>query len=743
MQRKTVFFLLSLMFGFSFLISTSGYTESISGPITEESIIYPENTVILASEMDVRFSRDFSSLLKHLSLDWVVQDSLRVPDVLHSKNIILVGHPDDGVVGEIMKEILTEEEIKSTQNAQDQYLLFEEQSPWNVARKLFICSGADFLLRRNATEALVRQLIDGAPQASDWIRSAYDFEERDGFRDEISQFQYQWEDTELPLEDLMIDVNSKSPWRITSQQAVEDVERLFYLLSHGYSGYAFFNQKGEFEQARTKIVQELSSKTFWTGNGLSNLIYDNLSFIIDCHLSIGDHKFARHQDFWYDTLFELTPSSNGFQFTDRKINYTVVSINDSSPTNFLFPSLNQEGEPIYRVGLLSKEKPEAVTLVGQSDEGEREFDVKLQRSDFSYYADDIVREDLIGGIPVIRVRGFGDADPDELEMFVDTARVHRGDPIVIVDIRGNGGGNERWPISWIQGLTGRRANAVFTTSELESKTSMAGRANAFIYWDASVSDPSLFSSQAKLFTQKAERFEVGQRLPGWTAPEIPSMPLISNDTKVIVITNNLIASAGEGFVMRISQVENVLVVGENTKGCLTFGNISLHQLPHSKLMIWIPINFCIFQDQEFREEVGLFPDLWVPAEDAVNFTVAAIRRGTIATNQLLPEEILVQEFKPESYWRRIINMPTKSWLVLGGLTLLGSIWAHALRKKTPILLVIGGGWIVFGLYWISRRSEKFVGCGFIIVGLIWLVWGAINLRKAQLVPNNISENLME
>jgi hypothetical protein len=118
-------------------------------------------------------------------------------------------------------------------------------------------------------------------------------------------------------------------------------------------------------------------------------------------------------------------------------------------------------------------------------------------------------------------------------------------------------------------------------------------------------------------------------------------------------------------------------------------------------------------------------------------------RGTIATNQLLPEEILVQEFKPESYWRRIINMPTKSWLVLGGLTLLGSIWAHALRKKTPILLVIGGGWIVFGLYWISRRSEKFVGCGFIIVGLIWLVWGAINLRKAHLVPNNISENLME
>ena len=692
----------------------------------------PENTVVLTGEMDARFSQDFSVLLKNLRLDWFILDSSMVPESVQNMNIILVGHPDEGFVGEVMREILTEDEIKATLDSKDQYILFEKQNPWNGSRKIFICFGADFLLRRNAFEALARQLIDDSPRASDWVRTAYEFKTGDGFRDDISQLQYQWDDSELPLEDLMIDVNARSPWIISSQQAVEDVERLFYLLSHGYGGYGFFNQNGEFEQAKKDLIQELSSKDNWTREKFSKLIHDHLGFISDCHLSIDDHRFAGHYDFWYDTQFELKPDSEGFRLNDRDTDYMVASINGKNPAEFLFPSLNQNGEPVYRMGVLSKEEPESFALIAQKDEAERYFDVKLQRSDFSYYADDVFREDFVGGIPVIRVRGFGDSDPDDLERFVATAKSHRGDPAVIVDIRGNGGGNERWPISWIQGLTGRRVGAVFTTSELESKTSMVGRANAFVYWDSSVSDPSLFSSQAKLFTQRAERFEVGQRSPGWTAPISPSFDLIPNETTVILITNNLIASAGEGFVMRLSQAENVLVVGENTMGCLTFGNISLHQLPNSKIKIWMPINFCIFQDQVFREEVGLFPDLWVPAEDAVNFTVAALRRGTITTSQPLPDDVLSQELNPESPWRRIINMPTQSWLVLGGLTLVGSAWAYVLRKKTPVLLVIGMGWIGFSLYWISQRSEKFIGYGFLLIGVIWIVWGGFNLIKTQL-----------
>ena len=736
MNKHRVLFSCGMFLVLCLTISIPGHTADLNTFKAGSEEPKPQNTVILANEMDARFSQDFSPLLKHMRLNWVVLESSKLPDTIKDKNIILVGHPDEGFVGEVMREFLTEKEIVQIRDVEDQYILYEIQSIWNDSRKIFICSGTNFLLRRNAVETLARQLIDDVPQASDWVRTAYDFKEGDGFHDYISQLQYQWDDSELPLEDLLIDLKAKSPWIITSKQAVEDVDRLFYLFSHGYSGYAFFNQNREFERTKSIIIEALNSKAFWTRRGLSKLIRENLSFIVDCHLNINNERFAAHQDFWYDTQLELVPGNDGYYFIEDNIKYSPVTINGNVPGDFLFPSLNQAGEPIYRIGMLSKENPSTLTLIAQNDEGEQQFDVKLQQSNFDYYDDEVFRQDVLGGIPVIRIRGFGDSDPDDLERFVATAKSHRGDPVVIVDIRGNGGGNERWPIGWIKGLTGYRAGAVFTTSELESKTSMAGRVNAFIYWDSIVSDPALYNSQAKLFTERAERFEVGQRQPGWTGPQYPDLPLISNDTTVLIITNDLVASAGEGFVMRMSQAENVLVVGENTMGCLTFGNISLHQLPNSKLEVWMPINFNIFQDQVFREEVGLFPDLWVPAKDAVNYTVAALRQGTITTSQPLPEEMLAYEFKPESDWRRIFEMSTRSWIVLGAFTFLGSIWANALRKKTPVLLVIGVGWIAFSIYWISHRSEKFIGYGFGLTGAIWIALGGINLIKRWLVSGS-------
>ena len=93
------------------------------------------------------------------------------------------------------------------------------------------------------------------------------------------------------------------------------------------------------------------------------------------------------------------------------------------------------------MGLLSSAEPAHLLLTAASKTGERQFEIKLQRSDFNYYSEDIFREDIIGGIPVVRVRSFSDTHADELNQFVKTASSHRGEPVIIVDIRGNHGGN--------------------------------------------------------------------------------------------------------------------------------------------------------------------------------------------------------------------------------------------------------------------------------------------------------------
>ena len=728
MKLPAILILLALCFA----IPTSGIADGSHDQLTESGNLLPNNTILIANEMDARFSQDFSVLLRQLRLEWVILDGSVLPESVKDKNLILLGHPDDVVTGEIIRGILTADEIEMLRTATDRHVVIKKESPWMEGRTVYICSGADMLLTRNAAEEAASAIISAAPPTSDWIQTTFDGELDEGVRGYVDQLLFEWDDAELPLADLTMDVKARPRGSISASQAVEDVERLFYLFSHGYSGYAFFNQHGEFEQIRERILQKLSSQSSWSSNDFSSLLHDHLSFIVDCHMKIGDIQYASHQDFWYDTRLKMALESGGYQFAIDDTAYTVVSINDGNPAPFVLPSLNDQGEPIYRLGLLSSAEPAPLQLTAANETGERQFEIKLQRSNFTYFSEDIFREDIIGGIPVVRVRSFSDPYADALNQFVRTASNHRGEPVIIVDIRGNHGGNERWPISWIQGLTGERAESVFAFSELTSKTTMAARANLFNDLYDQNPDATIYRDDAERHTKIAEAFESGTRQPNWVGPYFPLVPLIPNDTTVILVINGSTASAGEGLIMRLSQAENVVLVGENSMGCLTFGNAGAHQLPHSKLMVWLPINFGLYLDKEFREEEGLMPDLWVPAADAVNYAVAAVRQGTITTSQPLPSALLQQDFVPESPWTRFLSLRYIGVvaLFLAG----GSVWAYFMREKPRIVAPSGVVWIVFGSIWIFLEPQKPIGFGLLLSGVVSLVWGGINLLKARQVP---------
>jgi hypothetical protein len=691
----------------------------------------PESTVIVANAIDAQFSHDFSALLRHLRLPWIVVDTATVPDPVRDKHLILLARPDAAYTGEIMRSMVTATEIEAIQAAAEGHTVLVKDSPWTEGRSVYICTGTDLLLARDAAEEAVREIMASAPPASAWVRTRFDAPLDDRVREYVDELRFDLDGAELPLADLLVDVGAKPRRRISAQQAAADVERLFYLLSHGYAGYGFFNQQGEFAQARARILDEISSRSRWTGGDLARLLYEQLSFITDSHMRIGDYQYARHLDFWYDTELELAPGLEGYVLTADGRRYTVLSINDQAPETFVFPSLNAEGEPIYRLGTLSEEEPAPLQLSLAGDEDARQLKIGLQSSDFAHYSEQVFREDNLGGIPVIRVRGFGDVHEEELGRFVATAREHRGEPVIIVDVRGNGGGNERWPIQWIQGLTGRRAEAVFISSELHSKTTMAGRANAFAHWSDLYPDIELFRQDAEWTASMAQAYEDGTRQAGWTDPRYPQMPLIPNDTTLIIAMNSLVASAGEGLVMRASQAENVVLVGENSMGALTFGNISTHQLPHSRLTVQLPINFGIYPDMEFREARGIAPDLWVPAADAVNYAVAAVRRGTITTYQPLPSTTLAQSFVPEGPWTRVRQEALSRWPAIAGIVAASCVWAYLLRKKPAIVGVVGIAWLITGGVWMLQQRHIAVGTGFVVAGVVCLVWGGIGLFRAR------------
>ena len=251
---------------------------------------------------------------------------------------------------------------------------------------------------------------------------------------------------------------------------------------------------------------------------------------------------------------------------------------------------------------------------------------------------------------------------------------------------------------------------------------MAGRLNAHLWWDRIAPGVEEIRKGLERYRNALARFGPEGEAPRWTGPFLPRNPTIPNDTTVVVVTNGLVASAGEGFVMRMRQAENVVVVGENTRGALTFGNVSLHQLPRSGLEVWLPINLNLFPDGVLREERGLEPDWWVPAGDAVNHAIAALRRGTIPTARPLPPQVLAEPFVPEDPRHRAHALLRRRLLLSGAAIVVAGLLARRMRRRPTMALSLGLVWLVLGGIWLvlGRSRGPFLTDG----GVVLVVSGA-------------------
>ena len=686
--------------------------------VPAEDELTPENTVILSNETDASFCKDFSVLLRRVRPEWVILDTAEVPEQVRDRNLIIIGELDAEYTGHIIKEFLTQKETDYIQEGH--YSVLEKESPW-TDNKIIICTGPDRLLTKKAAEDAITSL------EGEWMLPPFTSVPHEEAQEYITQIQY-IPDEELPKDTLGVDVDARSPSRISVEEASEDTEYLFYLFSHGYCGYGYFETGGNFDEAKKSILQELETKSTWSPDDFSQLIHDNLTFIHDCHLSVGGYKYGDHEDFWYDKTLEFSKVTGEYYFTSDNTTYQVVSVNGEHPDEFMFPSLNVQGDPIYRIGILSQTAPEPLALTAHHDHEQLHIELQLHSSDFTYFSEEIFREDTIGGIPVVRIRSFSDHHAEYINQFLAAAQKYRGAPILIVDIRGNGGGNEEWPKKWIARFTGHQPpnNRYFT--ELISKTTMMGRANYFEYLLDMYPETSFYRTEKDQFTAQADFFEKYSMTPHWSGPFSQGAEVIPNDTTLIVVTNGRVASAAEGFIIYLQQVENVIFVGENTRGALVFGQMTLHQLPHSKLSLHLPISLNIPLNLEFREEKGFFPSLWIPAEDAVNYAVAAVRKGTITTAKPLPESVLQEEFIPEK--QPMLEKGDLIPLFLG--ILFGIFFIFVNKKKNKLFFYIAGICLAAGGIIILALVSP-LGYGYSIMGMICIIIGVYKWRKEKAV----------
>lgn len=572
--------------------------------------------------------------------------------------------------------------------------------------------------------------IENEVTSGGWTNRSFSRVPPEEVKDAVSRLQYVPDEEELPYEALVMEPDPRKPPFISVEKAAEDVERLFYLLNNGYSGYGYFVNVDSFDEAKAGILRELRRQPVWNGEELSSLIHRYLSFLRDRHLDIGGQEYATHEDFWYDTVFELREDRGEYLFTSDGMEYTVVSINGESPNGYVFPSLNAKGDAVFRVGMLSYSSPQPLELRARSGQEVRQWRIKLSRSQPRYSG--IFEEKRVGGIPVVRIRSFGDHPREYIDSFLDSASRYKGEPCLIVDIRGNGGGNEAWPKQWITRFTGRQPNRVQVFTEFISETTMIGHSNSYALALHNVLELEKrgYPAMVEEFRGYAESIEEKNLTPYWWPYVVPGLQEIPSNTTLIVLMDANVYSSGEGFISYLHQVDNVVLVGENSGGALTYGQMSHHRLPNSKMLIGIPTSLNVFVDLEYREEKGFFPDLWVPAGEALNYAVAAVRRGTIPTSQSYREEILGVEFIPEEPTMRekIFVLPPIFTAVFYGV-----VPVYFNRKRRTYFFIICGIVITtLGYFLLSREPPLGYVC--ILVGVEYLLISLYKWRKAKKTP---------
>jgi len=499
---------------------------------------------------------------------------------------------------------------------------------------------------------------------------------------------------ELSVESLTLDVGRTVRRRVTRAAAAADVDRFFHLLEHGYCGYGFFSRENDFSAAREDILAGLRARENWPTHDLAELIRRHLGFVTDCHLKLGHVQFAGHQDFWAVPDLDLTERDGRLCIANDEKGPVIESVNGRAPEEFVFRSLDAAGLSAQVLGTLSTTEPRPLHVVTRTDGVTSEHRYRLTRSPYNRW--DLFRFFRLGGIPVVRMATFSDHHVEEIEHFLSTADSLRGEPCVIVDLRGNGGGNTRWAKEWIRRFTGQTPQLHQLLTELVSRTSLVGQANYFVWLAAgpgrAISD-QLADQRARL-ADRISDFDESGGLPYWRDPYILDRRPIPNESTLVVVTDAAVASAGEGFLSYLhDQVENVVLVGENTRGALIFGHMTAHRLPGSGLLAFLPVKLNLPLDMKMREGRGYDPDYWVPAAAALNHAVAAIRAGTIPTAQPLPPAVLATEFAPESP-PRLSRGQLRRTLQLVTVILAGIVFGVANRRRGPVLFALSAAVLV-------------------------------------------------
>lgn len=399
------------------------------------------------------------------------------------------------------------------------------------------------------------------------------------------------------------------PAFIDKQSAIADIEYLFDCLKYGYAGYKYFGGDEAFSKAKQNITDKINAfKTDIPAGFLEDTILESLGFIQDGHFSIGRNALIKDYNMFMSERYEIAKEGSIYYLIDNGNKKRIVSIDNEAPENCIKPSIDKNGYAIYRFCLLrqSRDKELAVQVNLENDS----LKAILPNVTLSYErnkAAEVYSRKKYYNVPVIKLTSF--IPSEELEAFEKDAKDLKDEDLLIIDLRGNSGGNSKYADNWLESFTGVKNEGIFISAALNTDLAL----KAFLHTVKNTYEEKYFLEIEKIV--KDEYGSIPEKYKYWRIFDYSLAKRIRNEIPIFVLIDMKTASAAEIFINKLSYLENTYFIGTNSSGAGDIGNVAKYMLPRSGIEVSFGSLLIINPDLKMRDGLGFQPDFWVASKD--------------------------------------------------------------------------------------------------------------------------------
>ena len=393
---------------------------------------------------------------------------------------------------------------------------------------------------------------------------------------------------------------------ISRDDAIADSKEFFDLLAYFYGSYVYFGGDDVFLPVLDAIFARLESEgdtmllsvfAYVLSEELGKLVADN-------HFRIWFDRLGVSYDFF--TMMFHVPfgrSERGIfnKETGKYVVHVVLQGHTLFPDEAFRLSLSQQGELYYNLVLVLPygiSHPAVATIVYESGEAS----VALGRFPPPQRPWGNAALNYFSGLPVVNISNFGFPDStygmnsQDARRFLEIADELRGEPVVVVDVRSNGGGNGTLPDNWVYRLTGNIPPLLSPTLHVGEFALTGG-----IY------ESWFFIAPESFRFRKTQTFGELHTVSGGIVEGLQA-----NEVLIVLLVDRHSASASEGFANIMLGMENTLIVGQNTSGTLTT-DLTWPNLNFPRTGVWAGFGHArnIHPQGLLEEGIGIAPDLWV------------------------------------------------------------------------------------------------------------------------------------